>query len=222
MRDNILDRPEVAAVLKNFVLVELYTDGTDAASQTNSKLQLDKFGTVALPFYVILDPDEKLVAKYEGLTHDPAEYLAFLQKAQVPAAESPASNFPQVTRLEGGPLDTAALNGKVVVVNFWATYCIPCIGEFPAFNKLHHDFAAKGVAVIGVSMDEDASIKVPSFLKKHPLDYPVAIGSEAVNQKYQLDALPVTLIYDRTGKQVQRFEGGLKEPELLAAVQKVL
>jgi len=234
MRANILDRPEIAAVLKDFVLVELYTDGTDAASQSNSRLQLDKFGTVALPFYVILDPDERLVAKFEGLTHDPAEYLAFLQKAQAaPSAPGQAAppvppsggGFPQVTRLEGGPFDTSALAGKVVVVNFWATYCVPCIGEFPAFNKLYHDFASKGVTVIGVAMDEDPASKVPSFLKKHPLDYPVALGSDALNQQYKLeDGLPVTLIYDRAGKQVQRFEGGLKlkEAELLAAIEKVL
>jgi thiol:disulfide interchange protein len=233
MRSNILNRAEVAAVLKDFVLVELYTDGNDAASQANSKLQLDKFGTVALPFYVILDADEKLVAKYEGLTHNPAEYLAFLQKAQAPAAAAPAAsgmensspaptgNFPQITRLDGGAFDTSGLAGKVVVVNFWATYCIPCISEFPAFNKLHHDFAGKGVAVIGVDMDEDQS-RVPGFLKKHPLDYAVGLGWGAANEKYQLEALPVTLIYDRTGKQVSRFEGNLKEPELLAAVQKAL
>ncbi|HUI57804.1 MAG TPA: cytochrome c biogenesis protein CcdA [Bryobacteraceae bacterium] len=224
MRANMLARPEIAGVLKDFVLVELYTDGTDAASQANSKLQLDKFGTVAEPYYVILDPDEKLVAKFEGLTHDPAEFLAFLHKAQTPAAPAPAAggDLPQVTKLEGGPLDTSALAGKVVVVNFWATWCVPCIGELPAFNKLHRDFAAQGVAVIGVSMDEDGATKVPGFLKRHPIDYTVALGSEAVNQKYNLEPLPVTLIYDRTGKQVKRFEGSLTEPELVAAVRQAL
>src|ERR1035438_7002089 len=66
MRGNILSRPEIAAELKNFVLLELYTDGVDAASEANSKLQLDKFGTVAEPYYVILDPDGNVVAKFEG------------------------------------------------------------------------------------------------------------------------------------------------------------
>ena len=223
MRANILSRPEIAGVLKDFVLVELYTDGTDAASQTNSKLQLDKFGTVAEPYYVILDPNEKLIAKFEGLTHDPAEFLTFLRKAQaLPAPAAAATDLPQVTRLEGGPLDTSALAGKVVVVNFWATWCVPCIGELPAFNKLYRDFASQGVAVIGVSMDEDGATKVPGFLKKHPIDYTVALGSEALNQKYTLEPLPVTLIYDRAGKQVKRFEGSLTEPELVGAVKQAL
>ncbi len=223
MRANMLALPEIASVLKNFVLVELYTDGTDAASQANSKLQLEKFNTVAEPYYVILDANERLVAKFEGLTRDPAQFLAFLNQAQAPplapAAPAPAGDYPQVTRLEGGPLSTASLAGKVVVVNFWATYCIPCIGEFPFFNRLYHQFSSQGVAFLGVSMDDDAAAKVPAFLKKHPIDYTVAIGSDAIMQQYKLDALPVTLVYNQAGKQVKRFDGAITEPDLLAAIQ---
>ncbi|MGA2195871.1 MAG: cytochrome c biogenesis protein CcdA [Bryobacteraceae bacterium] len=221
MRANILALPEIAAVLKNFVLVELYTDGADAASQANSKLQLEKFNTVAEPYYVILDPNERLVAKFEGLTRDPAQFLAFLNQAQVTpvASASAAGDYPQVTLLAGGPLSTASLSGKVVVVNFWATYCIPCIGEFPFFNKLYHQFSSQGVAFIGVAMDDDAAARVPAFLKKHPIDYTVALGSDAIMSQYKLDALPVTLIYSQSGKPVKRFDGAITEPELLAAIQ---
>jgi thiol:disulfide interchange protein DsbD len=228
MRANILALPEIAAALKNFVLVELYTDGTDAASQANAKLQLEKFNTVAEPYYVILDPDENLVAKFEGLTHDSAQFLAFLNQAQArpvapaapaSAAPAPARDYPQVMRLDGGPLSPASLAGKVAVVNFWATYCIPCIGEFPFFNKLYHQFSSQGVAFVGISMDDDATVKVPAFLKKHPIDYTVAVGSDAIMQQYKLEVLPVTLVYNQAGKQVKRFDGSITEPELLAAIQ---
>jgi thiol:disulfide interchange protein DsbD len=219
MRANMLARPEIAAALKNYVLVELYTDGTDAASQANAKLQLEKFATVSEPYYVILDPNERLVAKFEGLTHDPAQFLAFLSQAQVTPAAASTGDYPQVTLLEGGPLSTRSLQGKVVVVNFWATYCIPCIGEFPFFNKLYHQFSPQGVVFIGVSMDDDAAAKVPAFLKKHPIDYTVAVGSDAITQQYKLDALPVTLVYNEAGKPVKRFDGAITEPELLAAIQ---
>ncbi|MGA3017313.1 MAG: redoxin family protein, partial [Bryobacteraceae bacterium] len=227
MRANMLARPEIAAVLKNFVLVELYTDGTDAASQANAKLQLDKFNTVSEPYYVILDPNENLVAKFEGLTHDPAQFLAFLNQAQANQAQAtpvasaaPAGDYPQVTLLEGGPLSTRSLAGKVVVVNFWATYCIPCIGEFPFFNKLYHQFSSQGVAFIGVAVEDDAAAKVPAFLKKHPIDYTVAVGSDAIMKQYKLeDGLPVTLVYNKAGKQVKRFDGSITEPELLAAIR---
>jgi thiol:disulfide interchange protein len=230
MRANTLARPEIAASLKDFVLLELYTDGTDAASETNSKLQLEKFGTVELPFYVILDSDGNLVDKFEGKTSDAGKYLAWLNnaKAKAPPAAAPAPisasaiDLPQVSKLDGSPLDTAALNGKVVVVNFWATYCIPCIGELPTFNQVHKDFASKGVELIGVSMDDEGAPKVRPFLQRHPIDYTVALGGDPVAKKYNLESYPVTLVFDRTGKEVKRFDQSLSEAELLAAIQKAL
>jgi thiol:disulfide interchange protein DsbD len=79
MEANMFTRPEIAAALKDFVLVELYTDGTDAASEQNQALENAKFSTVAIPYYAILDPDEKVVATFPGLTRDTAEFLRFLQ-----------------------------------------------------------------------------------------------------------------------------------------------
>jgi thiol:disulfide interchange protein DsbD len=72
-------RPEVADAMKDFVLVELYTDGTDAASEANQKLQETKFGTVAIPFYAIFDADGRIVSTFAGLTRKAPEYLAFLR-----------------------------------------------------------------------------------------------------------------------------------------------
>ena len=228
MRANILSRPEIAAALRDFVLVELYTDGTDAASMANSKLQLDKFGTVAEPFYVILDAGENLVAKFEGRTTDAAAYLKFLRDSQAapPAATAPAAAppgaLPHVSTLEGGPLDTAALGGKVVVVNFWATWCVPCVGEIPTFNKVYRDFASKGVAIIGVAMDEEGAAKVRPFLQKHPIDYTVALGTDATAKQYNLESYPVTIVFNRAGKEVKRFDESLKEPELIEAIRQGL
>jgi thiol:disulfide interchange protein DsbD len=61
------------------VLLELYTDGTDAESEKNQKLQESKFATIAIPFYAIVDPDEKVIATWGGIQRDPAQYLAFLK-----------------------------------------------------------------------------------------------------------------------------------------------
>ena len=223
MTANMFTRPEIAAALQGFVLVQLYTDGTDAASETNQKLQLARFNTVAIPFYAILDPDEKVVATFAGLTKDPAEYLAFLKKAPaaVPAAASP-SGVPRVTSLDGSPVDPATFAGKVVVVNFWATWCVPCIQEIPSFNKLNRDLAAKGVVVVGVSMDDEGAARVAPFLKKHPMDYTVALGSDALSKQFGLDSLPVTVVFDRNGKQVKRFEGFTPEGELRETIRQAL
>lgn len=78
MKANMFPRPEIAARLKDFVLVELYTDGTDAASEENQRLLESKFATTAIPYYAILDPDERVVATFAGLTRSSAEFLAFL------------------------------------------------------------------------------------------------------------------------------------------------
>ena len=79
--------PEIAAALGHFVLVELYTDGTDAASAQNQALQEKKFSTVAIPFYAILTPEEKVVASFPGLTRDTSKYLAFLQQGGAAKAD---------------------------------------------------------------------------------------------------------------------------------------
>ena len=79
MKANMFTRPEIAAAMKEYVLVELYTDGIDEPSRQNQTLQESKFSTIALPFYAILDPNEKVIATFPGLTRKPAEFLAFLQ-----------------------------------------------------------------------------------------------------------------------------------------------
>jgi Disulphide bond corrector protein DsbC/Thioredoxin-like len=78
MKANIFPQPTVVAALENYVLVELYTDGTDAASERNQKLEQAKFGTIALPYYVISDADGHELAHEDGLTRDVNQFLEFL------------------------------------------------------------------------------------------------------------------------------------------------
>jgi thiol-disulfide isomerase/thioredoxin len=110
----------------------------------------------------------------------------------------------------------------VVVVNFWATWCAPCIQEIPGFNSLHRRFGPKGVVVLGVSMDEEGAASVEPFLKEHPMDYTVAWGPAELNGKYNLESLPVTLVFDRTGNQIKRFDGFTEEAALEAVVKQAL
>jgi thiol:disulfide interchange protein DsbD len=87
MKANMFSRPEIAAAMKDLVLVELYTDGTDKASEENQKLEDDKFQTVAIPYYAILDPDGNVIAKMADRSTDPQQVLAFLKttKSTAPA-----------------------------------------------------------------------------------------------------------------------------------------
>jgi hypothetical protein len=80
MKANMFPRPEITPLLKDFVLVDLYTDGTDAESEQNQQLEEKRFGTVAIPFYAILDPDEHTIATFPGLTRNASEFETFLKR----------------------------------------------------------------------------------------------------------------------------------------------
>jgi thiol:disulfide interchange protein len=79
MKANMFSRPEIAAAVNNMVVVELYTDGTDADSEKNQKLEDQKFNTASIPFYAIVDPDQNVVATFPQLTRNAHEFLSFLQ-----------------------------------------------------------------------------------------------------------------------------------------------
>jgi len=229
MKANMFTRPEIGDALKNFVLVELYTDGTDAASVANQEMEQSKFQTIAIPYYAIMDADGNAIATYPGATRDAGAYLAFLQKKPVTAATAPSESAPsdlaglEANSLDGVPVDTAALQGKIVVVDFWATYCVPCLKEIPTFNRLHEQFAGRGVVVLGVSMDVDGGAPlVASFLKQHPMKYRVALGSEKMTDVFRVNLLPTTVVFDRHGKTLQRFEGYTPADALESVVKTAL
>ena len=131
--------------MKNMVLVDLYTDGTDAASQANQKLEEDKFQTVAIPFYVLYDANQNVLATFPGLTRNPEEYLSFLntRPGRTATASAGASMARRSRLLEGAALSTADWKGKVVVLNYWATWCVPCRSEIPEFNRMHEELGRR-------------------------------------------------------------------------------
>ena len=86
MKANMFPRPEITGLLKDFVLVDLYTDGTDAESEQNQQLEEKRFGTVAIPFYAIVDPDERTVATFPGLTRNAGEFMGFLKSREAKVA----------------------------------------------------------------------------------------------------------------------------------------
>ncbi|HWF10305.1 MAG TPA: cytochrome c biogenesis protein CcdA [Bryobacteraceae bacterium] len=211
MKANMFTKPEIGGVMKNMVLVDLYTDGTDAASEANQKLEEEKFQTVAIPFYVLYDPNQNVLATFPSLTRKPAEYLAFLNTSAPASVALDGSPF---KTLEGAALSTAGWKGKVVVLNYWATWCVPCRSEIPEFNKMHEELGSKGVEVVGISMDQDGAGAVKPFLVKNPMKYTIGLGSG------EMDQLPVTVVLDRNGKTVQRFDGLAKPDEIRAAISK--
>src|SRR5579863_7538139 len=214
MKANMFTKPEIGGVMKNMVLVDLYTDGTDAASESNQKLEEDKFQTVAIPFYVLYDANQNVLATFPGLTRKPDEYISFLNTPGASSPVSPGLDGSPFKTLEGAALSTADWKGKVVVLNYWATWCVPCRSEIPEFNRIHDELGAKGVEVVGISMDEDGAAAVKPYLEKNRMNYTVGLGSGS------MDTLPVTLVLDRNGNTVERF-GQLATPEQIrAAIEK--
>jgi thioredoxin:protein disulfide reductase len=117
-------------------------------------------------------------------------------------AFEPAPNV-ALNLLEGGKLDLASLKGKVVLIDFWATWCVPCISEIPMFNDLTKQYKAQGFEMIAVSLDEEGAEKVKPFLKKHPMNYTQTLGDQSLAELFKVSdsALPVAILIDRQGRQ---------------------
>jgi thiol:disulfide interchange protein DsbD len=79
MKANMFPRPEIQAALKDIIIVDLFTDGTDQESERNQQLEDTRFGTASIPFYAIMDPDQHVIATFPQLTRNPQEFLSFLK-----------------------------------------------------------------------------------------------------------------------------------------------
>ena len=107
------------------------------------------------------------------------------------------------------------LAGKVVLVNFWATWCHPCQSEIPALSKAYDKYKSKGVVFLGVMMDNVDSQQLLNFQSDYEMTYPVVRSNSDLMVSYNYpDALPTTFVYDRSGKQVLSHVGPLRESDL--------
>jgi thiol-disulfide isomerase/thioredoxin len=130
---------------------------------------------------------------------------AFAQGAS--SARTPAPDW-KLTDLNGKRVSLSDFSGKVVILDFWATWCMPCRIEIPHFVELQKDYAAKGLAIIGVSLDEQGPAVVKKFVKQFGVNYPILIGNEKVAEKYGgIVALPTTFVIDRQRRIVSRHIG---------------
>ena len=98
------------------------------------------------------------------------------------------------------PLTLSAYKGKVVLLDFWATWCGGCKVELPWYIEFDRKYRDKGLAVIGVSMDDGGMKVVKPFLAEKHIDYRVVLGNDQLAEKYALGPMPMTLLIDRNGK----------------------
>jgi thiol-disulfide isomerase/thioredoxin len=111
--------------------------------------------------------------------------------------------------LDGGAHDLAAYRGKVVLINFWATWCEPCRQEMPSIERLAHKLAGKPFVVLAVNLDEPEA-RIRRFLRQTPFDLPVLLDpNKAVANAWGVRMLPATFIVDRDGRIRYRLIGDL-------------
>jgi thiol-disulfide isomerase/thioredoxin len=109
--------------------------------------------------------------------------------------------------LSGKKISLSGYRGKVVLLNFWATWCAPCVIEIPAFARWQSRYGGQGLQVIGISMDDDAP-PVRAMYRRLKVNYPVAMGDEKIGELYGgVLGLPVTYLIDREGRIVSRYQG---------------
>jgi peroxiredoxin len=101
---------------------------------------------------------------------------------------------------KGASIQLSKYKGKVVVLDFWATWCGGCKVEIPWFMEFQNKYQRGGLEVIGVSMDEDGWKFVKPFIDQKKLNYTIVLGNDGMAKSYGLDAMPMTLLIDRQGQ----------------------
>jgi peroxiredoxin len=127
--------------------------------------------------------------------------------------------------LSGVEQSLATLKGRVVILNFWATYCIPCRKEMPDLAAIQNEFAAMGVQVIGVNTDdEDDRSKVLQFIKETKVNFPIWVGGSMEHMiRFGLGtALPGTVVIDRDGRVAKIFSGVVDQRVLRKEIEALL
>lgn len=131
----------------------------------------------------------------------------FLAACLLFALNAPASEFTLKDTL-GRVHHLPDYRGKWVLVNFWATWCAPCLEELPALSALYNAHKDTDLIVIGIAMEYPSTQVVLDFLKTHPLPYPVVLGdSKIAKQIGAVEALPTSYLFDQTGK-LASFQSG--------------
>jgi thiol-disulfide isomerase/thioredoxin len=138
-----------------------------------------------------------------------------------------AGNFEPVpdvefSTLEGKPFRLKELQGQVVLLNFWATYCIPCREEIPALNALQHELEAQGLRIVGASLDDTAEGVNAYQQDVAKFDYQVLLGGSDAKVKFAQSVLPTTYLIDREGRIRQKIIGARDKVGWEAAVKPLL
>lgn len=123
----------------------------------------------------------------------------------------------ELERLEGGRVRLADLEGKLVLLDFWATWCPPCVMEVPELNAFHAEHRER-VELLAIAIDGADRALLATWLDKHGVGYPVAIGDEQLARQYGADAFPFHVLISRDGRILERLDPGYHDRSELRAL----
>lgn len=122
------------------------------------------------------------------------------------------------------PFNLSSLRGKVVILNFWATWCPPCRAEMPPLNNLYREMRNKGLEVVAISTDRSSSV-IKDYISKNPIDFTVLIDTDnKVSRQFKVFSIPTTFLIDRNGIIIERYLGeeNWTSPEIKKKIKEVL
>ena len=125
--------------------------------------------------------------------------------------------------LDGQPVSSSQFKGKVVVIDFWATWCAPCREEIPGYIALQKKYGKDGLVIVGISLDRGGPAKVIDFAKRFGINYPVVMGdNEQLDGFGDISAIPTTFLIDRDGNIRDRKVGAMETAEYEKRILAVL
>lgn len=149
-------------------------------------------------------------------------FLLALSPAAAPAQGKKAPDL-ALKDLRGRTVRLSDFKGKVVLVNFWATWCPPCRAEMPDLIKMQREYGERGLQVIGVTYPPQTAREVRRFIRKLGVNYPVAFGTKETKTLFdQGETLPVTIVIDREGNFRELIEGILLPEEFEQKIKPLL
>lgn len=165
-------------------------------------------------------------AKAESATGEPMKEAAPV--AEMSDGGVKAANF-TLQSITGEQISLADYAGKVVILDFWATWCPPCRAEIPHFNDLAKEYGEKGLVVLGVSVDRGGADVVKKFKAENAINYPVVMSDQNTHVKYQsyIDpsqqgGIPFTFVIDREGNIRERYVGYREKEVFIEAIKPLL